>query len=75
MAISIAGFKSDRAHLGRNWPKGKKPCTAQHTGLSLERFVVEEWNCVAQLTLRNYVAFLRSRCQAVVNANGGHTRF
>ena len=22
MAISIAGFKSDRAHLGRNWPKG-----------------------------------------------------
>ena len=22
MAISIAGFKFDRAHLGRNWPKG-----------------------------------------------------
>ena len=41
----------------------------------LERFVVEEWNGVAQLTLRNYIASTRSRCQAVVNANGGHTRF
>ena len=40
----------------------------------LERFVVEEWNGVAQLTLRNYIAFMRSRCQAVVNVNGGHTR-
>ena len=35
----------------------------------LERFVVEEWNGVAQLTLRNYIASMRSRCQAVVNAN------
>ena len=41
----------------------------------LERFVVEEWNGVAQLTLRNYIASTRSRCQAIVNANGGHTRF
>ena len=41
----------------------------------LERFVVEGWNGVAQLTLRNYIASMRSRCQAVVNANGGHTRF
>ena len=32
----------------------------------LERFVVEEWNDVATM---------RSRCQAVVNANGGHNRF
>ena len=41
----------------------------------LERFVVEEWNGVAQLTLRNYIASMQSHCQAVVNANGGHTRF
>ena len=39
----------------------------------LERFV--EWNGVAQLTLGNYIESMRSRCQAVVNANGGHTRF
>ena len=38
----------------------------------LERFVVEEWNGVAQLTLRNNVASMRSRCQAVVNANRSH---
>ena len=37
--------------------------------------LVEEWNGVAQLALRNYIASMRSRCQAVVNANGGHTRF
>ena len=42
---------------------------------NLKRFVVEEWNGVAQLTFRNYIASMRSRCQAVVNANGGHTRF
>ena len=30
----------------------------------LERFVVEGWNSVAQLTLRNYIASMRSRCQA-----------
>ena len=41
----------------------------------LERFVVEEWKGVAQLTLRNYIESMRSRCQAVVNTNGGHTRF
>ena len=41
----------------------------------LERFVFEEWNGVAQLTLRNYIASMRCRCQAVVNATGGHTRF
>ena len=41
----------------------------------LERFVVEEWNGVSQLTLRNYIASMGSRYQAVVNANGGHTRF
>ena len=40
----------------------------------LERFVFKEWNGVAQLTLRNYIASMRCRCQAVVNANGGHTR-
>ena len=28
----------------------------------LERFVVEEWNGVAQLTLRNYIASMPSRC-------------
>ena len=41
----------------------------------LERFKFEEWNGVAQLTLRNYIASMRCRCQAVVNTNGGHTRF
>ena len=37
----------------------------------LERFVVEEWNGFAQLTLRNYIASMRSRCQAVVTV-GNH---
>ena len=37
---------------------------------NLKRFVVEEWSGVAQLTFRNYIASMRSRCQAVVNANG-----
>ena len=53
------------------WVRNRVPLNIR----DLKRFVVEEWNGVAQLTLRNYIASIQSRCQAVVNANGGHTRF
>ena len=53
------------------WVRSRVPLNIR----DLERFVVEEWNDVVQLTLRNYIVSMRSRCQAVVHANGGHTRF
>ena len=44
------------------WVRSRVPLKVR----DLERFVAEEWNVVAQLTLRNYIASMRSRCQAVV---------
>ncbi|WAQ93470.1 hypothetical protein MAR_005941 [Mya arenaria] len=41
----------------------------------LEQFVMEEWNRVSQATCRNYVLSMRSRCRAVIQANGGHTKY
>lgn len=40
----------------------------------LEQFVQEEWNRVPQRTCRNYAVSMRSRCRAVIVANGGHTK-
>ena len=41
----------------------------------LERAVVQEWNNVGQNICRSYVASMRQRCLAVINAAGGHTRY
>ena len=40
-----------------------------------EQFVVEKWNRVSRRTCMNYVLSMRSRCMAVIKANGGHTRY
>ena len=41
----------------------------------LQQFVVEEWNRIAQHTYLMYMTSMRSRCQAISQANGGHTRY
>ena len=41
----------------------------------LERAVVQEWKNVGQNICRSYVASMRQRCLAVINAAGGHTRY
>lgn len=37
--------------------------------------VVTEWNNIPQNYVRNFVMSMRSRCTAVIAANGGHTRY
>ena len=37
--------------------------------------VQEEWNNIPQYKVRKLVASMRSRCQAVIEAQGGHTRY
>ena len=69
--LSRPSLSPDLNPIEHIWVRSRVPLNIR----DLERFVVEEWNGVAQLTLRNYIASMRSRCQAVVNANGGHTRF
>ena len=41
----------------------------------LERAVLDEWNILQQHICQEYVLSMRSRCRAVINANGGHTGF
>ena len=41
----------------------------------LQQFVMDAWNSIAQRTCLSYVDSMRSRCQAVIQANGGHTRY
>ena len=36
---------------------------------------MDGWNGIAQPTCLKYVASMRSRCQAVIQANGGHNRY
>lgn len=41
----------------------------------LERDLINTWNNLPQRVLCNYVNSMRSRCLAVIRANGGHTRY
>ena len=41
----------------------------------LEQALVEEWANIPQAFIRNYVNSMRQRCEHVVRANGGHTRY
>ncbi|KAK3108668.1 hypothetical protein FSP39_012878 [Pinctada imbricata] len=41
----------------------------------LETFIVNTWNNLPRRFLQNYVNSMRRRCQAVIVARGGHTRY
>ena len=44
------------------------------TVAELRQEVVRQWNLLAQPEIRRYIAFMRRRCEAVIKAEGGHTR-
>ena len=37
--------------------------------------VMTEWNRIPQRFVRNFILSMRQRCQAVIRANGDHTRY
>ena len=41
----------------------------------LEIDLVQEWTALFQLSIRNYVMSMRTRCLAVIAADGGYTRY
>lgn len=45
------------------------------TLLELSNALQQEWNRVPQYTIRRLVSSMRRRCQAVIAAQGGHTRY
>ena len=48
-----------------------QPVTLAEMGLALIRI----WNNIPQAFFNNLVGSMRRRCQACINANGGHTRY
>ena len=45
------------------------------TVVELRNFIIREWDDLPQHFLQNLVRFMRRRCVALVNANGGHSRY
>jgi len=41
----------------------------------LEADVINCWDSISQRYLRNYATSMRTRCLAVIQAEGGHTRY
>lgn len=41
----------------------------------LQNALVDEWNNIPQLEIQQLIRSMRQRCAALVNANGGHTRY
>ena len=48
----------------------------QHrTLVQLQHDVNQIWRQITQPTIQNYIRSMRQRCRAVIDANGGHTRY
>ena len=48
----------------------------QHRTLAqLQHDVNQIWRQITQPTIQNYIRSMRQRCRAVIDANGGHTRY
>ena len=45
------------------------------TVAALRQGVVRQWNLLAQPESRRYIASMRRRCEAVIEVDGGHTRY
>ena len=45
------------------------------TVAALRQEVVRQWNLLAQNEIRRYIGSMRRRCEAVIEAEGGHTRY
>ena len=41
----------------------------------LRQVLVEEWHRIPRAQIQRLVTSMRRRCTAVINANGGHTRY
>ena len=53
----------------------RRRVTDQTTLADLRELLVEEWDVIPQQRVRTLVNSMRRRCQAVINAFGGYTRY
>ena len=53
----------------------RKRVTSATTLAQLRQILIQEWNAISQDRVRRLVSSMRRRCQAVVGAYGGSTRY
>jgi transposase len=58
--------------LGRRVRNGLNP---PETLDELRRALIQEWNNIPQSFIKILIGSMRRRCQSVINARGGHTRY
>jgi len=58
--------------LGRRVRNSQNP---PETLAQLRTALLREWNNIPQDFIRRLIDSMRRRCQAVINARGGHTRY
>jgi transposase len=51
------------------------PCGKQRSYEELRRFVKEAWEYISPEMLRDLMDSMKDRCQAVIDARGGHTKY
>lgn len=59
-------------HLGKRVYSRRQPPTNRQ---QLIRALLEEWDNITQIQIQRLIGSMRRRCQATIDANGGHTRY
>ena len=53
--------------------RNRVPPTASVAQLS--KMLIQEWNNIPKLRIQNVIQSMRCRCQAYIQANGGHNKY
>jgi hypothetical protein len=59
----------------KDWIQEKYPDNHQLSYDALREVVQAAWDAVPEDFLRDLVESMQARCQAVINAEGGHTKY
>ena len=57
---------------------GRRACHHQNSQKALQKLrdaLVHEWNNIPEAFIKRLIGYMRLRCEAVVAARGGHTRY
>ena len=63
-------------HVWQNFKRALNMPTMPPSGMAdLWERIVEEWNAIPATAIRELISSMPARCQAVIDANGGHTKY
>ena len=72
-------FSPDLNQIEHLWDQlGKRVYNRRHPSISRQQLAMalqEEWDNITQDQIQRLIRSMRRRCQATLDANGGHTRY